>query len=80
MQIRTVAACRKAKGNVKVPEVHEMGDEVPKHGEMHLVQAGGGETKWLGLGKGDIVIDSAADESYWPAGQRGRVPHRPAQV
>ena len=27
------------------------------------------ESGMLNLGKGDIVVDSAADESCWPAGQ-----------
>ena len=29
------------------------------------------EEDWASLGVGDIIVDSAADESFWPAGQGG---------
>ena len=33
---------------------------------------------WLSLGVGDIVVDSAADESCWPAGQGDAYPTKPS--
>ena len=42
--------------------------------EVHFVRAVGKDEGWLNFGKGDIVVDSAADESCWPAGQGDAFP------
>ena len=104
MNIRTITARREVKGNVKMPESGEQGDEVPNKkkakdrsigggdGEretknlvehfcedVQFVQAVRDEMEWLDLGKGDIIIDSAADESCWPAGQGDAFPTIPSR-
>ena len=38
-----------------------------------------GKKQWAHLGVGDIVVDSAADESCWPKGQGDAFPTRPAK-
>jgi hypothetical protein len=47
--------------------------------QVHFVQAVDKEDGLLHLGKGDIIVDSAADESCWPAGQGDAFPTRPAR-
>jgi hypothetical protein len=47
--------------------------------QVHFVQAVDKDDGLLHLGKGDIIVDSAADESCWPAGQGDAFPTRPAK-
>ena len=42
--------------------------------DVNFVQAVTKDERWLNLGKGDIIVDSAADESCWPAGQGDAFP------
>jgi hypothetical protein len=48
-------------------------------GQVHFVRAVNKDDGLLHLGKGDIIVDSAADESCWPAGQGDAFPTRPAK-
>jgi hypothetical protein len=45
--------------------------------EVQYVQAVQKESGMLNLGKGDIVVDSAADESCWPVGHGDAFPTKP---
>jgi hypothetical protein len=56
----------KVQDHSKVERNFEDGVKVIKD-QVHYVRAV--SEGWLDLGKGDIIIDSAADESCWPAGQ-----------
>jgi hypothetical protein len=47
--------------------------------QVHFVQAVDKDDGLLHLGKGDIIVDSAADESCWPAGQGDAFPTKPAK-
>ena len=38
-----------------------------------------GPKEWVSLGVGDIVVDSAADESCWPKGQGGAFETKPSR-
>ena len=46
--------------------------------DVQYVRAVCKDDGWLSLGKGDIVVDSAADESCWPAGQGDAFPTKPS--
>ena len=46
--------------------------------EVQYVQAVSKDDGWLSLGVGDIIVDSAADESCWPAGQGDAFPTVPS--
>jgi hypothetical protein len=45
--------------------------------QVYFVQAVDKEDGLLHLGKGDIIVDSAADESCWPAGHGHALPAEP---
>jgi hypothetical protein len=47
-------------------------------GQVYFVQAVDKDDGLLHLGKGDIIVDSAADESCWPAGHGDAFPTKPA--
>ena len=47
--------------------------------EVHHVRAASKKDEWLNLGVGDIVIDSAADESCWPVGQGDAFATKPSR-
>ena len=51
----------------------------PMREEVKYVQAVSKNGGWLSLGVGDIIIDSAADESCWPAGQGDAFPTVPSR-
>ena len=46
--------------------------------EVFFVNAVGQDGGWSSLGKGDIIVDSAADESCWPVGQGDAFPTKAA--
>jgi hypothetical protein len=48
-------------------------------GEVKYVMAVEKGTNWASLGMGDIVVDSAADESCWPVGQGDAYPTMPSK-
>jgi hypothetical protein len=46
--------------------------------KVHFVNSVGEDNGWASLGKGDIIVDSAADESCWPVGQGDAYPTKEA--
>ena len=46
--------------------------------KVHFVNSVGEDKDWTSLGKGDIIVDSAADESCWPVGQGDAYPTKEA--
>ena len=46
--------------------------------KVHFVNSVGEDKDWASLGKGDIIVDSAADESCWPVGQGDAYPTKEA--
>ena len=46
--------------------------------KVHFVNSVGEDKDWTSLGKGDIIVDSAADESCWPVGQGDAYPIKEA--
>ena len=46
--------------------------------KVFFVNAVGQDGGWASLGKGDIIVDSAADESCWPIGQGDAFPTKAA--
>ena len=73
--IQTVEAKVKGKGK-KGKEGKEW--KVEDVEDVKYVRAVHQGHEWLSLGKGDIVVDSAADESCWPAGQGDAFPTKPS--
>ena len=47
--------------------------------EVQEIRAVNTDDDWLSLGVGDIVIDSAADESCWPVGHGDAFPTKPSR-
>ena len=72
VQVRAVECepCRGCHGTIK----YHNGVESVKN-----VMAVETESRWVSLGKGDIVVDSAADESCWPVGQGDAFPTKPSR-
>ena len=64
--------------NPKCKEEHKREDRKGvKEGKCFANEVSqGGE--WMSLGKGDVVVDSAADESRWPVGQGDAYPAKAA--
>jgi hypothetical protein len=64
----------------KMSEVHEDMENMRAklREEVQYVQAVSKDDGWLSLGVGDIIVDSAADESCWPAGQGDAFPTVPS--
>ena len=46
--------------------------------KVFFVNAVSQDGEWASLGKGDIIVDSAADESCWPVGQGDAYPTKAA--
>ena len=54
------------------------GNRKPAGEKVHFVNAVNQDSGWASLGKGDVVVDSAADESCWPVGQGDAYPTKAA--
>ena len=62
-----------------VTKIEDKQDEEWRVDEVHHVRAVSKKDEWLNLGVGDIVIDSAADESCWPVGQGDAFATKPSR-
>ena len=77
---------RKTKMMEYTPKCHEGScgceDKKAKHETTHekefFVNAVGQDNEWTSLCKGDIIVDSAADESCWPVGEGDAYPTKAA--
>ena len=58
------------------PTMEDKNQEIREN--VFFVNAVNHEAEWASLGKGDIIVDSAADESCWPKGEGDAYPTKAA--
>jgi hypothetical protein len=67
-------SCLYTEGQIKMNNMEEAMNKMKD--EVSYVQAVGNQEEMMDLGMGDIVVDSAADESCWPVGHGDAFPTR----
>ena len=60
-------------------ELGEEGAVCVLTGEHDRGRASGVPGRWIDIGSGEVTVDSAADESCWPADEGGAFEVRPSQ-
>jgi hypothetical protein len=68
-------ACTASRNTAAKKTFEEVSREIAEN--VKFVNSVSQDATWMSLGKGDIVVDSAADESCWPVGLGDAYPTKP---